>query len=83
MTHWVNYLPEVGRPIIRRGEELEAAAARIGQLERELREACISHQKQKAELEQHVRLHWSQKEINDAEMLMLRDAGVIKAETSA
>ncbi|MDP9590624.1 UNVERIFIED_ORG: hypothetical protein J2W19_003188 [Shinella zoogloeoides] len=67
MSHWVEYLPEVGRPMLKRGEELHEMAEEIGRLTRELIAAEDRHKKAKAALEADVRQFWSAQEVIDAE----------------
>ena len=72
MAHWVNYLPEVGRPIMKLGEAQEQRCLKMRQLQNEITKLEIEFAKHKDELEKEVRKHWSREEIVAAENAMLK-----------
>lgn len=73
MTHWVNYLPEVGRPIIKRGQAQVEICKRIKELENEIVALEQQHKKEKEKLLADVLEHWTREEIAAAENYSLRN----------
>jgi hypothetical protein len=67
MSHWIDYLPEVGRPFIRRGEEMVEMAKAIKALEVEHARAVRQHEEAKKALLDDVLQHWTLAEVNEAE----------------
>ena len=67
MSHWIDYLPEVGRPFVRRGEEMVEMAKAIKALEIEHARMVRAHEEAKKQLHADVLQHWTLAEINEAE----------------
>lgn len=65
--HWVHYLPEVGRPIMRKGEAQMEISQRIRDLHEEIRRLEEKHRRGKEELLQDVLQHWTREEVRIAE----------------
>jgi hypothetical protein len=67
MTHWVDYLPEVGRPTQKLGEDQMRISSEISALHRQISLLEVEHRKCKEKLLDHVKQHWSFEEIQKAE----------------
>jgi hypothetical protein len=67
MSHWVDYLPEVGRPTQKLGEDQMRISAEIKALSDQIASLERAHQQGKEKLLIHVRHHWSDEEIQKAE----------------
>ncbi|MEN3145729.1 stable inheritance protein KleA [Neorhizobium sp. IRAMC:178] len=67
MSHWVDYLPEVGRPTQKLGEEQMRISAEIAALYKQIQALEQQHQKGKENLLAHVRQFWTAEEIVKAE----------------
>lgn len=67
MTHWVDFLPEVGRPTEKLGEEQMAISRQISDLQREIARLERVHAEGKAALLAHVKQFWTDDEISTAE----------------
>jgi hypothetical protein len=67
MTHWVDYLPEVGRPTQKLGEEQMRISAEINALYKQIQALEKQHSDGKEKLLVHVRQFWTNEEITKAE----------------
>lgn len=73
MSHWINYLPEVGRPLIKRGEAQIELSRRMKQLSDEYERMQRQHEEEKKKLLSDVLQFWTQEEVNAAEAAWDKD----------
>ena len=67
MSHWINYLPEVGRPLIKRGEAQIELTRRMSELIVEHGRLQRQHDEEKQRLLSDVLQFWTREEVNAAE----------------
>lgn len=74
MSHWIDYLPEVGRPLIKRGKAQIELTRRMEELNEEYARLQRQHEEEKQKLRSDVLQFWTEEEINAAEAAWAKDS---------